>query len=351
MGVKAGFSVFNPNSQQNMEENEYTILILRRLSRQTSPAEEARLQHWLDADPVNLLEYQSVEKTWQDCGSVLHHRTFDQKAAWEKIDPLRAVSPAISTTRAAHPQRSIARKTMLAAASILLVLSSAAWWYYTTLQRSSFRLITAEHVNREITLPDGSSVFLRKGATLRYPGSFNSTVREVELTGEAFFQLAHDPSKPFRVRTAHAIIEDIGTSFLVKNQGPRDEVIVTTGKIKLIDRNDTSNSVVITPGDKAILKENTPINAVERVTGTNFMSWKTQILDFRETPMEQVVQDVNEYYRVPLAIDPACQAEAAKIRMTAHFDNQPLKEVLDEIRLTTGLDTRQEKDILVFFRK
>lgn len=322
-----------------MEENEnIEALILRQLNQEATPAEESALQQWLDADPGRLQDYQALEKIWQDSGPALHRHTFDKNLAWEKMRPRLADAQA---------KPLLPGKKWMAAAAALLILASAAWWHAVK-NRESYRVILAQDADQQVSLPDGSVVYLRKGARISYTEPFTGKQRQVEMSGEAFFQPAHDPGTPFRISTTRAIIEDIGTSFLVKELEGADEVIVATGKIKLTDKVQSSHSIVLVSGQKAILKENQFIQSVP--TDSNFMAWKTGVLNFRGTALDLAAQEIADFYRLTVSFAPDLQTDAGKIRVTAHFENQSLEEVLEELQLTTGLKINHEKNSL-FFRR
>ena len=211
------------------------------------------------------------------------------------------------------------------------------------------RSVTAENASLHISLPDGSVIDLRKGATLQYREPFNIHDRGVELRGEAFFQVTHDPANPFIINTTHAILEDMGTSFLVREGRDSDEVVVATGKVKFTDRNDHSHSLILLPGRKAALKENQFTES--RVANLNFMSWKTGVLDFRDEPLTQAVEEISSFYQVGVSVSPDLREDAAgKITINARFDHQSLEETIEEIRLMTKLTIKREKDTLVFSR-
>ena len=67
--------------------------------------------------------------------------------------------------------------------------------------------------------------------------------------------------------------------------------------------------------------------------------------------LQKVLEDVAHYYEVPLELDPAAKPLTQKINITVRFENQPLEQALDEIRLITGLSTKKEKDKIVFYQK
>jgi transmembrane sensor len=308
-----------------MQELDHIKLVLKHLDSEASPAEELALQHWLEADQQHRLEYQALEKIWRDSGKVLNTHSFNVEAALEKVESRLAARPSVPI-----------RKWIMAAASVLLILGSGGWWYFT---RPSAQTITAATTLR-IALPDGSIVLLRKGAVLSYSG------RTAMLSGEAFFEPVHDPVHPFRISTNHAIFEDIGTSFLIKNNSNGDELTVVSGKVKFTEKANPSNNLILSSGHMALLDGNKFVTS--ETAGANVISWKTGILDFQRQPLQEVTADLTDYYGTPVDLSPDLSEKARAIRVTARFDHQPLKEVLEEIQLMTGLSIRNEKGRFVF---
>ena len=313
-----------------MQESDYIKLVLKHLDSEASPAEEEALQHWLEADQQHRLEYQALEKIWRDSGKVLNARSFNVEAALDKVENKIIRSLPQSSTR------SFSWKRTLAAASVLLILGSAGWWYLT---RPATHTITAT-TSLRVALPDGSIVNLRKGAILSYSG------RTAELSGEAFFEPVHDPIHPFRISTTNAVFEDIGTSFLVNNKPNSDELTVVSGKVKFTEKANPSNNLILSSGHMALLDGNKFVTS--ETAGANVISWKTGILDFQRQPLQEVAADISDFYQMPVTLSPDLSDKARTIRVTARFDHQPLKEVLEEIQLMTGLSTRQEKGSFVF---
>jgi len=338
-----------------MEDNEHIRLITKLLSRETSPDEEALLQQWLEADPEHRLEFNALRNIWDTGGEVARDIQFDTAAAWEKIAPSpaspskhKSLPPALPSAKRTRSPLRLLSPRMIAAASALFALCIAAGWYYLAHQHPLQQVIAAAD-NQQLTLPDGSKIWLRQGAELKYPEHFDNARREVQLTGEAFFQPISDPARPFAIKTAHGSIEDIGTTFLVRNSDTTDEVLVITGKVKLTNEEDPSQSLVLSSGQKATILKN---KLSPSGWGTpNMMSWKTGVLEFRQTPLDQIVQDINEHFGSKLAISPDLLTEAKTIKVTARFDHQPLEQALDEIKLTTGLHIMRIKDTLLFVRQ
>jgi anti-sigma factor RsiW len=77
--------VFLVKEEIIMEENEYILLILKHLSKEASPAEQAGLEKWLNADPEHRREYQAIEEIWEESGQAVNNLQFDKEAAWKKV--------------------------------------------------------------------------------------------------------------------------------------------------------------------------------------------------------------------------------------------------------------------------
>lgn len=334
-----------------MEEKEYIEgLILRRLNREASPAEEAELQQWLDADPGLRQNYQALEKIWLASGPVLQGPVFDKEAAWERMRPRIGHSPDRNNIMVSvKPAPLITLKRGMAAAAVLLILVSAGWWFAIRNRVVSARVILAQHADQQVSLPDGSVVTLRKGAMIKYTEPFTAEVRQVEMSGEVFFQLAPHPGNAFRISTSRALIEDIGTSFMVKDRDGVDEVTVATGKIKFTDKARPSQTIVLVSGQRAVLKDDKFIQSA--IADSNFMAWKTGVMNFRNTPLDEAVQEIGDFYQLAVSMAPELRAESGKIRLTARFEHQSLEAVLEEVRLTTGLTINHEKNTLFFHRQ
>jgi len=333
-----------------MEENEYMNgLILKHFNQEASPSEQSVLQQWLEADPKRRQDYQDLEKIWQDSGMALYRRVFDKDAAWAKVEPrLMHVADGKETAALAEVRPLFKKRKWMAAAAVVLVLASAGGWYFGRKVESPSRTIRAQSADQRVSLPDGSIVHLRKGAMIKYAEPFDGNGKIAELSGEAFFQLAHNAGMPFRIGAGQAMIEDIGTSFLVKDLEGAIEVMVVTGKIKFMDRSHSLNSIILLSGEKAVLKEDKFIKST--LTDSNFMAWRTGVLDFRGTSLDRAAQAIGDFYRLSVRLAPDLEKEAGKIGVTARFENQPLEEVLEEMKLTTGLRIIHEKDTL-FFRR
>ncbi len=209
------------------------------------------------------------------------------------------------------------------------------------------QLVTATNASHPITLPDGSTVVLRKGGTIRYTAKFNGSVRRVELKGEAWFQVQPNAQQPFLISTDHSTIKVLGTSFLVHSTDEGDEVIVSSGKVSMAGKQPEGKRVILSAGQKAVLSNGDLLQ--EPVSDSNYLAWKTGLLEFRNTPLPGVLNDLADYYGLQLIIPDTLLPSVQQLNINARFLNQPLSEVLEEIRLTTGLQTKRRSRPHYFF--
>ncbi len=194
----------------------------------------------------------------------------------------------------------------------------------------------------KIELADGSVVTLNVGSHLSYPDQFEGNFREVELEGEAFFEVHANPEKPFIIRAGRAHIQVLGTSFNVNAFPSSGEVavVVEAGRVQ-VSANDTEakdENVVLTPGERGVLTKNAPAFTKEPNNDQNFLAWKTHSFVFDKTSLEDVIEQLNKVYRVQIATaDPAM----GQLLLTARFDDRSIRFILEVIAMTHNLEVDQ----------
>jgi ferric-dicitrate binding protein FerR (iron transport regulator) len=314
-------------------------LIEKQLKGQLSEAEGQTLQQWRSQKQSHELIYRQLEKIWQESGSILQETVYDEAQAWNKIDQRLTQ----------HSNRSTIRLiTRLAvAACIAGVLFIAGWLFYNKPDPAQ-QLARADQMNMPVTLPDGSQVVLRKGATLSYPQVFNGNIREVTLTGEAWFQVQPDKAHPFRIQTTRATLEVLGTAFTINTNDQQDELVVTTGKVSFTNKADTSERQIIYPNQYcALTKKGFDIKPLN---DANFLSWKTGIIKFDNTPINLVAAVLSNHYRLIIQPDSQLMKLPVIPTVTAKFDQQPVDSVLEEIKLLANINHRKQNDTILLYK-
>lgn len=182
-------------------------------------------------------------------------------------------------------------------------LESAGWNMLTTQNAESY----------QVRLPDGSTVWLNSGTSLSYPTNFASADhRQVELRGEAYFDVARDESKPFRVQTSQQLIEVLGTQFNVNSyvgetgSGLSPPSTVTTlvdGSVRVtmasnLDKDGSTNRIVLQPGEQA-LDRNGQLQVRRGVDLEEIISWKDGYFKF-DDHLQGILARVARWYDIEI---------------------------------------------------
>ncbi len=155
-------------------------------------------------------------------------------------------------------------------------------------------LVTPRGGEYRVMLPDGSKVWLNATSSIKFPGVFKGNIREVELNGEAYFEIAKNSAMPFRVKSNGAQIEVIGTHFNVKAYG-NEKLMKTTlveGSIKITAGN---FSHLLKPGQQAILTKG-ELKVLDNVDIEEQVAWKNGLFLFKDTSIEDVMSQVASWY-------------------------------------------------------
>jgi transmembrane sensor len=227
------------------------------------------------------------------------------------------------------------RSTLKIAAFFILILIPCLLFLRYILQPEPKKLNASSGI-LESKLPDGTSVTLNTGSLLEYPSRFNGSKRDVMLTGEAWFEVTHDKTKPFIISNGKIRIEVLGTSFYVNTQNPSGniEVILSNGKVAIYYNDKPSEQVLLSPGEKADARNDQENISKSSNDDENYLSWKTKIFVFNDVPMSKIVRDLNKVYHSSIQIT---NQNISNCRITATFDNQSLESILNVLKSTINI--------------
>jgi len=199
----------------------------------------------------------------------------------------------------------------------------------------------------QVTLPDGTKVWLNAGSSLKYPMSFAKNERRVRLEGEAFFEVTKDSARPFKVLSKGQEIEVLGTAFNV-NAYPDNTAIKTTlvnGKVKLSNDKRYSEAIYLLPGQQSTNTNNGKIQ-LANVDTAPFTAWKEGLFYFDETPLSDALQQIGRWYNVEVKY----KGEVPQTHFYGRIKrSKPLRDVLDVLEeggLRFELSKSDEKNIL-----
>lgn len=200
-----------------------------------------------------------------------------------------------------------------------------------------------------VTLSDGTKVYINSDSKIIIPNVFKSDVREVYLEGEAYFDVAKNPNKPFLIKTNGAVIEVLGTSFAVRNY-PNDGIIQTVveeGTVSFrTDKKKDNNSVILTAGNIGRLNLSNNQIKTEHVEDIGFyLSWKDGYLKFKDESMKEVAKQLERKYDIEVVFD---SKEIAEMNLTAELRSRSLARVLETISMSLKIDYTLVKDRVSF---
>ncbi len=148
----------------------------------------------------------------------------------------------------------------------------------------------------EVILPDGTHAWLNAESTLSFPEQFSNTERRVSLRGEAYFEVAHDSSRPFRVNTIRQNIEVLGTHFNVSayEDEPRTLTTLLQGSVRV---SCAGKSRLIKPGEQAGNSEGNEIQ-VQQANTKIALAWKNGMIAFEDAGLQQIMRQVARWYNI-----------------------------------------------------
>ncbi|MEC7263557.1 MAG: FecR domain-containing protein [Bacteroidota bacterium] len=178
-----------------------------------------------------------------------------------------------------------------------------------------------------VTLADGTQVRLNSGSILKYPSRFEGNLRRVELIGEAFFDVAKNPNKPFVIESGEVRTTVLGTSFNVDTYPDNDQIAVTvaTGKVKVASQ---ENEIILEPNEQGVFHKKTRSMTKERVDTSTALNWKEGVIHFEDVPLSQALKTLEKWYGVSFVLE---NKYAGNCHISASYNNELLSTIMESI--------------------
>jgi ferric-dicitrate binding protein FerR (iron transport regulator) len=148
-----------------------------------------------------------------------------------------------------------------------------------------------------LTLADGTKVWLNSESSLKYPVQFVGSKRQVELTGEAYFEVAHNASKPFFVKAGDAEVKVLGTKFNISSYTD-EEYIATTLVEGSVEVSNLGSKELLKPGFQAVVKRGEKEFEVREVDTRLYTSWVNGVFEFKNNSLEEICHQLSRWYDV-----------------------------------------------------
>ncbi|MCB4807838.1 FecR domain-containing protein [Tamlana sp. 62-3] len=203
----------------------------------------------------------------------------------------------------------------------------------------------------EISLSDGTKVYLNAGSSLKYPVNFiNGSERKVFLTGEAYFDVEKDAKHPFIVNSGEMNVRVLGTEFNLSSY-PEDKNIKTVlveGAVSVYNAEDaytSSSSTKLSPGFKASFNKGSKTVSVKKADLDMETAWVKGRIIFRKTLFSDIIKKLERQYNVSIENN---NLEIGNQRFAASFDNETIEEVLESFNTNFNIDyTIKENKIII----
>ena len=185
-------------------------------------------------------------------------------------------------------------------------------------------------------MPDGSRVLLSVGTRLLVPRDYGGVVRSVELEGEAYFVVRHDPARPFLVRTAHGTTEDLGTEFDVRayREERSLQVVVAAGRVALRGKAAADSVLMLRPRERGVIESSGSATITTRVSLQHYLAWTRGTLRFDDAPLSSVLGQLERWYDLDIQLaDPSLAAE----RLTISFTTESADEAVTALAKVLGV--------------
>ncbi|MEM9829234.1 MAG: FecR domain-containing protein [Bacteroidota bacterium] len=246
----------------------------------------------------------------------------------------------------------------LRVAAILIIPFFFSWLYVKFYQPSTVgqppKMITVEApagVKVTKILPDSSRVILNAQSSITYIAGFQENAREITLVGEAFFEVAKDPLRPFIVHSGNLSTTALGTSFNINHRSGNatTEVSLATGRVEIVD--DTAVLTKLKPGERLHYDRDRSTFRTDYYDTLETLAWKDGVLYFKEAGIEEVIQRLEDWYGVEITLDGKIEkAENQAWTYTGTYKNQNLANVLAGISYVKGFTYKiQQKKITLMF--
>ncbi len=310
-------------------------LFARKLLGSSGPEDEQLFRQLTENDPALLAEFKQMQKIWNMAEDISVFSKIDKNEDW------KLVTDRLSTYSVNYKRLPLGLYFVRIAALVLLTCGLTYGFYKLLLsannteesgETSVFSTYRTDVSKKDILLPDGSKVTLNVSSDLAYRDGFGKDSRDVILNGEAFFHVRPNPNLPFRVFTGESVIEVTGTSFSVYQEGNQVRVAVLTGTVLVASSDNLNRKVRLTANQSALVTADEEIKVAESIP-VNVLSWKTGHLIFDNIPIDSALIDIARHFRRNLDIK-----EGVSERITAEFQDQPLREILEELELVAGLN-------------
>ena len=317
-------------------------IILRVLAGNYSKGEDIKLKKWMDKDPDNLRKFEALRNYWSEQ---------NHDISKEKI--LNNVKRRISEDKHQIQSKTLKKTDLIdysnfwlkGVASIVMISIFSVYFFQIEINISDNTIPQKEIINKKnsygqkstIFLSDGSIIHLNSGSSVSYLKGFHNDKRQIELSGEAYFEVAKDINRPFTVIAHGVTTTALGTSFNV-NTYSKNEVTVSLAEGKVqVEFDNEYNGIqdqYLVAGEQ--LAYNRDLKTIKKsLFNPKINAWKDGILFFENASQKEVFEALELWYGLSFSVSEPFDEEW---RINASYDNQNLSSILASLGYIQGFD-------------
>ena len=324
--------------------NNIDKILIRILQGKASVEENKVFENWLKEDESNVKVFHSLQHYWH------HQKSSDQEFNLSKNEIW-------STRRNKHKEkrRKLDWKPLQAAAAILFIMLSVGYFlkdaiFTATPEPPKEQAITmiyktaAAGAKLETILPDGSLVKLNSESSLQYSSNFNDSIREVYLDGEAYFEVTHNPAKPFTVISKDVQTTVLGTSFVISayQDVASVKVALASGKVETRSLHAENQSInFLAPGEYIDYQQDKIKKGL--FEQKEVFGWKDGLLFFKNNNYSQAIAKLERWFGVEIILE----GQRPHWKLNGEYQNANLESILAAISYSQGIEYEFLNDKLI----
>jgi transmembrane sensor len=359
------------NSEVNMQEEQFWLLVSLKLSGEATEEELATLEAWLQQYPERGLQLETLHTIWKGQvpaagkGQVSAEGSRKSESLDRHLQRLNAwlAEPVSESAHPADPPRPLRMSgrawaiTGIAASLLAVLLFSYLLAPKKTKPHVAENTITTKPGSKsKVQLPDGSQVWLNADSRITYDENFRGPFREVKLCGEAYFDIAKDKDHPFIIHASSIDVKVLGTSLNIRSyrNEKNTEAVLINGSIEVSLRDDPAKRIVLQPNEKIVVENDSkpvvtgaaradlkydraPVLVLSKAHFQQADSMATEVLwtknklAFDQETLENVASKIERWYGVKISI------QDDSLKLTAYsgvFEDESLDQVMEALRLT-----------------
>ncbi len=305
-------------------------LLVKKYRNELTDQDRMELERWYSAHPTNkpfedtLMSNDVDEKehAWLDC--------IDTEAAWKKANgEQKQVAEKLSLSESSNLFTTESESQNLSARSVVTMLNT---------------LVVPMANHFQLTLSDGTSIWVNANSELKFPTKFSESERKVYLKGEAYFEVAKDAKKPFYVVTENGTVKVLGTHFNVSAYGNTSKTTLAEG---LVEVSKSGNREIIKPGQKAEIKGDEI--QVKKANLQKDLAWKNNEFYFNKDNIVDIATQLKMWYDLDVSL-------GSDVSLTETYSGEikrdsKLSEVIKMLEFVSDLKFALDKNKLLITKK